>query len=189
MRSAREAEDLRAHDTERSELPMQLQLITPTFGDERLPARFWAKVRLGPVPAHRPDLGPCWEWMAYRNRKDYGRFGGRRADGGNRMVLAHRWAYETLIGPIPDGLEPDHLCRNHPCVRPSHLEPVTHIVNMQRSPLKWGRNGEANGRAKLTEEQVREIRQLRGAVSQRKLATRFGVQHAGVAQPRDDDSQ
>lgn len=48
-------------------------------------------------------------------------------------VPAHRFSYETFIGPVPEGLELDHLCRNTRCVNPEHLEPVTHKVNMQRS--------------------------------------------------------
>ena len=96
-------------------------------GDARLPARFWAKVKLGPVPAHRPDLGPCWEWTAYRDDKGYGIF---RWEGHTHR--AHRVAYQVLVGPLPEGLESDHLCRNRPCVRPFHIELVTHRVNLRR---------------------------------------------------------
>ena len=46
--------------------------------------------------------------------------------------IAHRFAYQYMIGPIPDGLELDHLCRNRPCVNPYHLEPVTRAVNHAR---------------------------------------------------------
>ena len=156
---------------------------SPTFGDSRLPARFWNKVRIGPTPIDRPDLGPCWEWTAHRDRRGYGRFAvGSQTDGSYRSAaLAHRLAYETLVGPIPDGLEPDHLCRNQPCVNPGHLEPVTHAVNLQRSPLQ-ARKGETNGNAKLTENQVREIKRLRGVVSQRKLAVSFGVDYTLIGQ-------
>ena len=147
---------------------MQPQLSIPTFGDERLPPRFWAKVRIGSIPAHRPGLGPCWQWTASRDRDGYGRF----LVGKN--LHAHRLAYETLVGPIPDGLESDHLCRNRPCVCPAHIEPVTHAVNKQRGVCA-PQNGEANPRAKLTEEQVQEIRRLRGVLSQRQVAEDFGV--------------
>jgi len=109
-------------------LPMQTQFTTPTFGDPRLPARFWAKVNEnGPVPAHRPDLGPCWQWTAALDGQGYGRFG---VDG--MSVYAHRIAYEQLVGPIPAGLQSDHLCRNHACVYPSHIEPVTPRENNLR---------------------------------------------------------
>lgn len=89
--------------------------------------RFWSKVD------RRPD--GCWEWTAYRNRFGYGRFG---MDG--EVVLAHRVAYEMLVGPIPDGLSLDHLCRNRGCVRPDHLEPVTAAENVLRGTGWAGRN-------------------------------------------------
>ena len=98
--------------------------------------RFWAKTnRDGPTPAHRPDLGPCWLWTAAQVGNGYGQFNPH-----GRLVLAHRFAYELLIGPIPDGLQLDHLCRVRRCVRPSHLEPVTQQVNILR-----GLAPEANG--------------------------------------------
>lgn len=82
--------------------------------------RFWAKVdRGGP--------GDCWLWVAGRNTDGYGRF-----KVGGRHVKAHRWAYESLVGPIPEGLEIDHLCRNPPCVNPAHMEPVVHRENLLR---------------------------------------------------------
>lgn len=92
--------------------------------------RFWRMVnKNGPVPTLRPDLGPCWLWMGYCVG-GYGCFSESKNPGGSR--LAYRWAYEDLIGPIPEGLEPDHLCRNRSCVNPTHLEPVTPLVNMLR---------------------------------------------------------
>lgn len=45
---------------------------------------------------------------------------------------AHRWAYEFLVGEIPEGLTLDHLCRNKACVMPDHLEPVTQAENHRR---------------------------------------------------------
>ena len=91
--------------------------------------RFWPKVnKHGPVPAHRPELGPCWVWTAYLNDSGYGQFGLT----GRRLALAHRWAWEQERGSVPDGLELDHLCRNRACVRVDHLEPVTGSVNAQR---------------------------------------------------------
>lgn len=89
--------------------------------------RFWSKVnKSGPIPDCRPDLGPCWIWTAALSY-GYGQFW---LDG--RTQLAHRVAYEWLVGPIPDGLEPDHLCRVRRCVNSGHLEPVTRRENILR---------------------------------------------------------
>ena len=91
--------------------------------------RFWPKVNKdGPVPQIRPELGQCWVWTAYLNKSGYGQFG--LAD--RSLMLAHRWAWEREHGPVPDGLELDHLCRVRACVRPSHLEAVTRSINAQR---------------------------------------------------------
>lgn len=72
----------------------------------------------------------CWEWTGAHNPGGYGRIGG----GGKRgpSLLAHRVLYERMVGPIPDGLTLDHLCRNPSCVRPDHLEPVTNRENILR---------------------------------------------------------
>lgn len=72
----------------------------------------------------------CWIWNAAVNADGYGRF---LLAGANR--LAHRVSYELFIGPIPEGLEIDHLCRVRNCVNPEHLEVVTHAVNVARKPL------------------------------------------------------
>lgn len=93
----------------------------------RTPADFWSKVnRNGPLPDERPELGPCWVWTGAHDRLGYGR-DGRQHTGSSR--LAHVIAYESLHGPVPSGLELDHLCRRPACVRPSHLEPVSHREN------------------------------------------------------------
>ena len=70
----------------------------------------------------------CWEWTAYVNTSWYGAI--MTAD--RRMSLAHRVSYELHVGPIPDGLQLDHLCGNTICVRPEHLEPVTDLENKRR---------------------------------------------------------
>ncbi len=70
---------------------------------------------------------PCWQWIGPLAEREYGRFclSGVRA-------FAHRWAYEYFIGDIPEGLVIDHLCRNHGCVNPMHMEPVTDRENIAR---------------------------------------------------------
>ena len=70
------------------------------------------------------SAGGCWEWAAFRNADGYGRF-----NDGQRIVAAHRFAYERFVGEIPDGLQLDHLCRVRHCVNPDHLEPVTALEN------------------------------------------------------------
>ena len=80
--------------------------------------RFWAKVAVTPS---------CWLWTACTDGKGYGLF---TLDG--RTVRVHRWSYEQLVGPIPEGLVTDHLCRVHNCVNPAHLEPVTSRENSLR---------------------------------------------------------
>lgn len=93
--------------------------------------RFWSKVdKDGPLPKWAPFLGPCWLWTAGLFPEDYGCF---KLDGKSR--LTHRLSYEWLVGPIPDGLELDHLCRVRPCCNPDHLEPVTSAENIYRARL------------------------------------------------------
>lgn len=73
-------------------------------------------------------LGACWEWSGCRVASGYGHF----RPAGSKQVRAHRWAWQRVNGPIPCGMELDHLCRNPACVRSSHMEAVTHLENMQR---------------------------------------------------------
>lgn len=69
----------------------------------------------------------CWEWTAGRTGGGYGAI---MVEG--RQSTAHRVVYEVFVGPIPIGLDLDHLCRNRGCVRPDHLEPVTRRENLLR---------------------------------------------------------
>jgi HNH endonuclease len=81
--------------------------------------RFWSKVL---------KTDSCWLWQSSMNRLGYGRF---FLNG--RCQEAYRVAYELQRGPVPEGLELDHVCRVRACVNPAHLEPVTHAENMRRS--------------------------------------------------------
>lgn len=73
------------------------------------------------------DENGCWNWTGYKSPKGYAL---TRFDGTTKK--AHRVIYELLKGPIPEGLQPDHLCRNRGCVNPDHIEPVTHRTNVLR---------------------------------------------------------
>jgi len=84
----------------------------------QLDNRFWDKVN---------KTDSCWEWTAYLSQVGYGQF---RIDG--KTKYAHRLSYESIHGTIPNKLEIDHLCRNHKCVNPNHLELVTTQENTRR---------------------------------------------------------
>jgi hypothetical protein len=69
----------------------------------------------------------CWLWTGSVGRNGYGVICIGRA-----LVKAHRYSYEQHVGPIPSGMQLDHLCRVRHCVNPAHLEPVTNRENVVR---------------------------------------------------------
>jgi hypothetical protein len=95
------------------------EALTPEYRDA-LAGRLWGRTRV-----NGPDQ--CWEWQGYINPSGYGYIGVH-----HRPRYTHRVAYELVVGPIPDGLVIDHLCRVRHCVNPSHMEPVTNRENLMR---------------------------------------------------------
>lgn len=152
--------------------------------------RFWLKVNKdGPVPPHRQELGPCWIWTGAADDRGYGQIqeGGRRG----RRLKAHRVSFALHNGPLEDSVFVCHHCDNPSCVRDSHLFTGSAADNSQDAAAK-GRlvfqmhpercpRGERASGAKLTAEQVHEIRRLRGTLTQAKLAARFGVTQANIS--------
>ena len=101
------------------------------LSDSPVLMRFYAKIRVD------PETG-CWEWTGSQCGpvRATGRYGQMCV--GGRNVRAHRLAYELFVGPIPDGLTIDHLCRNTLCANPIHLEPVPMEENLRRGQHHGG---------------------------------------------------
>ena len=77
------------------------------------------------------EVGDCWRWTGSINGGKNGGYGNFRV--GGKVVKAHRYAWERLVGPIPEGMITDHLCLNRACVNPDHIEIVTRGENTRRS--------------------------------------------------------
>lgn len=122
--------------------------------------RFWRKVQ---------KTKTCWEWIGYRDRDGYGRVCSRRAN---------KVSWEMHNGPIPDGMFVLHHCDNPPCVRPDHLFLGTNRDNVD-DMMRKNRQlcGAKSGRSKLSDEQVKTIRQrfTNGSASVALLAREFAV--------------
>lgn len=80
----------------------------------------------------------CWGWRGWIHYTGYAYFHRKREGGGYITCKAYRWSYEHYVGPIPSGMEIDHLCRNRECVNPKHLEVVTRKENLRRAPNSVG---------------------------------------------------
>jgi hypothetical protein len=120
----------------------------------------------------------CWEWQRFRNDKGYGQTTYR-----GRLWLAHRAAWAQRHGDIPNGIKVLHRCDNPACVNPAHLFLGTQADNIADCVAK-GRNqsGQTNGHAKLTDDQVLEIRTIdwKGA-TRKQIAARYGVSRATIS--------
>lgn len=147
-------------------------------------ARFWEKV---------DQAGDCWVWLAHKDHAGYGQF-----TYGLKTIRSHRVAWILTHGEIPNGLFVCHKCDNPSCVRPDHLFLGTHSDNMRDSYRKGRKvlpdrtrfvkghqqasRGEASHLAKLTSDQVLEIRRTyeQGGVTQEALARKYGVERTTV---------
>ena len=111
------------------------------------------------------DENGCWNWSGTKNPKGYGIIMVK-----GRRTRTHRVTYESVHGLIPEGLEPDHTCRNRACCNPSHLEAVTHAENNRRA-------GQYQSALKITlaEAQLVKDAYAAGGVTQRSLAAQFGI--------------
>lgn len=138
---------------------VQRGLGVRTLGAKRIEVR-WAV----------DDTTGCWNWLLAKCTSGYGQEKVLDEEKGRWCTkTVHKRMYEKKNGPVPQGYELDHLCRNRGCVNPDHLEPVTDAINTRRG-----------SRAKLTEEQALFIRENKTAFSQRQLAKRFNVTQTAV---------
>ncbi|WP_179507348.1 HNH endonuclease signature motif containing protein [Sphingomonas melonis] len=137
--------------------------------------RFWSKVT--------PQDSGCWLWTAARDKNGYGRVGV-----GSKTAFAHRISWEIANGEIRGGLSVLHSCDVPACVNPAHLFLGSQADNMRDMhakrrgviPASVRMFGERNGAAKLSESTVLEIKSLAGVISQRAVATRYGISPAHV---------
>lgn len=133
--------------------------------------RFWDNVNVG-------EVYECWEW---KRGTCSGGYAGMSIN--NTSFQMHRYSYIINRGPIPPRMEVMHACDNRRCVNPFHLSLGTTLDN-QQDAAKKGRKprGSNNAAAKLSEDDVREVRRLyaAGNASQRELARRFGVSQPAI---------
>ena len=111
----------------------------------------------------------CWEWQRYVRPDGYG---SHNHPVSKKTVSSHRYYYEKHKGLIPDGYDIDHLCRNHKCVNPDHLEAVTRRENLIRGQglldnfngkTRWDKEGEREKQTELFRSgQASYVRSFRG---------------------------
>lgn len=161
--------------------------------------RFYRSIdKNGPVPEHCPELGQCWMWTGSKCR-GYGKMDQHKPIRPS-TVYAHRVSFELAHGKIPEGHDVLHYCDNPSCVRPEHLWSGTHQENMD-DMLRKGRHvasrgkqngahtkpervrrGKEHGMARLTEDDVRDIRRrINRGETERSVGVVYGIcgSHAG----------
>ena len=140
--------------------------------------RFWSMVDKDENP------NSCWNWTASGDSHGYGTISWGSRQRGNEK--AHRISYEIHHGPIPDGMFVCHSCDNPACVNPAHLWLGTHADNMRdmfRKNRRKAARGMLNGKSKLTDDQVKQIRKryAKGGILQRELAEEYGVSDTQIS--------
>lgn len=136
-------------------------------------ALFWSKVEIG-------GTAMCWIWAAARKGRNqaYGMF---------RGDLAHRYAYQMMKGPIPEGRMVRHMCGRKLCVNPDHLELGTAVDNyndrfvLGEATGGIGEHGERNSRSKLKEPEARYIIDNPDGLTGNQLAMKFNVSKATIS--------
>jgi len=134
--------------------------------------RFWSYVERGPE-------NQCWEWQGYIDIDGYGQFWNET------LCRAHRYAYELMVGPIPEGLVLDHLCNNKICVNPHHLEATTNRTNTLRADGLPSRN--ARKTHCLHGHPFNEVNTYRGEDGGRRCRTCLRMYRARVSQTRREE--
>jgi hypothetical protein len=133
-------------------------------------------VRFEKLYAADPSTG-CWLWLGAVNKDGYGKI---KVD--RKHLTAHRWSWVLHKGPIPDGAHVLHHCDVPGCVNPSHLFIGSNADNVaDREGKGRGHKLPIHREAKLTAEEVLEIRRLKGIHTNHALAKRFGVHHSHIS--------
>lgn len=123
----------------------------------------------------------CWNWIAAKDKDGYGVFSHHRG----KQIRAHRASYFFHIGDIPNGMMVCHSCDNRSCINPKHLfvgtakDNTQDMIKKQRRPILRGEN---HPNAKLTIQQVREIKELRAQnLPLLNIANQYGIRFQTVS--------